>query len=105
MNEFLQKLINCNEKTVTDRREQRDRKNENLESRICRGCGSNRDCGWYRILYRFGSVPMIGEQGLSLSDLGKASKIAKLVDTYYLVTKKVMKTVSIRWKKVCTVDW
>ena len=53
----------------------------------------------------FGSVPMIGEQGLSLSDLGKASKIAKLVDTYYLDTKKVMKTASIRWKKVCTVDW
>ena len=36
----------------------------------------------------FGSVPMIGEQGLSLSDLGKASKIAKLVDTYYLDYKE-----------------
>lgn len=31
---------------------------------------------------------MIGEQGLSLSDLGKASKIAKLVDTYYLDYKE-----------------
>ena len=36
----------------------------------------------------FGYVPMIGEQGLSLSDLGKASKIAKLVDTYYLDYKE-----------------
>ena len=36
----------------------------------------------------FGSVPVIGEQGLGLSDLGKASKIAKLVDTYYLDYKE-----------------
>ena len=36
----------------------------------------------------FGSVPMIGEQGQSLSDLGKASKMAKLVDTYYLDYKE-----------------
>ena len=32
----------------------------------------------------FGSFPLIGDQTLSLSDLAKASKIAKLVDTYYL---------------------
>lgn len=36
----------------------------------------------------FGSVPVIGEQGLGLSDLGKASQIAKLVDTYYLDYKE-----------------
>lgn len=32
----------------------------------------------------FGSFPLIGDQALSLKDLGKAAKIAKLVDTYYL---------------------
>lgn len=32
----------------------------------------------------FGSFPLIGDQALSLNDLAKASKIAKLVDTYYL---------------------
>lgn len=32
----------------------------------------------------FGSLPLIGDQALSLSDLAKASKIAKIVDTYYL---------------------
>lgn len=32
----------------------------------------------------FGSLPLIGDQALSMSDLAKASKIAKLVDTYYL---------------------
>lgn len=32
----------------------------------------------------FGSLPLIGDQALGMSDLAKASKIAKLVDTYYL---------------------
>lgn len=36
----------------------------------------------------FGTVPLIGEQTLSWKDLGKASKIAKLVDDYYLDYKE-----------------
>lgn len=61
-----------------------NRKNENLVRGFVGGVAACVVVGGVGYFICFGSLPLIGDQALSLSDLAKASKIAKIVDTYYL---------------------